>query len=541
MIYLRGFFLCIFLIFTLFGQAQINEAYDDFEGNTNIPAWEEDDCQGDTNFSNPFQEGDNLSAAVLRYEDTGGMYANLRFQMNDNFDLSQNHTFSLQVYIPSDGLTGNQVNQISVKLQNGDLAAPWSTQCEIIKTVGLDEWQTLTFDFAHDDFRNFDSSSTPPILRSDFNRVLLQVNGENNNDRVLAYFDNILLFESEDPEPIFTKLVWSDEFDNDGALDSDKWFHQTKIPQGNSWFNNEIQHYTNKVDNSFVEDGILKIVAKKESFTDQGTTKQFTSARLNSKFAFTYGRAEIRAKLPTGIGTWPAIWMLGKNITENGAYWQTQGFGTTGWPACGEIDIMEHWGDNQDHVSSAIHTPSSFGGTINSGGRYLDNASEEFHVYSMVWTEDKIAFAVDGIIHYIYKPPVQNAENWPFDLEQFFLLNVAVLPIIDPNFTESAMEIDYVRVYQKADSNNIEETDLSTTFIYPNPFSHEINIALESPSDKTIDISLINSKGMIVRTDQVKVKDGSLKLERLGNLPEGVYFIQFVKDELTYCFKAIKI
>ena len=137
-------------------------------------------------------------------------------------------------------------------------------------------------------------------------------------------------------DPVYDELVWSDEFDEDGALDNSKWFHQTELPNGDSWFNGEIQHYTDRLDNTYVEDGIMNLVAKAETFIDQGVTKNYTSARLNSKFAFTYGRVEVRAKLPTGVGTWPAIWMLGKNISENGAYWDNEGFGTTNWPACGE-------------------------------------------------------------------------------------------------------------------------------------------------------------------------------------------------------------
>ena len=135
-----------------------------------------------------------------------------------------------------------------------------------------------------------------------------------------------------------------------------------------SWYNGELQHYTDRIENSYVQNGHLYLVAKNETFTDQGVTKNYTSARLNSKFAFTYGRIEVRASLPIGEGTWPAIWMLGKNISEPGAYWETQGFGTTSWPACGEIDIMEHWGSDQDYVQSALHTPSSSGNTVNKGG-----------------------------------------------------------------------------------------------------------------------------------------------------------------------------
>ena len=119
------------------------------------------------------------------------------------------------------------------------------------------------------------------------------------------------------------------------AINSEKWFHQTVIPNGKSWFNGELQHYTDRISNSFTSDGTLKIKAKRESFTQNGKTKDYTSARLNSKFAFTYGRVEVRAKMPKGIsGTWPAIWMLSKNINERGAYFFNLGHGNKSWPDC---------------------------------------------------------------------------------------------------------------------------------------------------------------------------------------------------------------
>ena len=223
-------------------------------------------------------------------------------------------------------------------------------------------------------------------------------------------------------------LIWNDEFDGSGAIDPSKWFHQTQLPNGNSWFNNELQHYTNRLDNSYVSDGTLKIVAKKETYTDQGQTKEYTSARLNSKYAFTYGKVEIKAKLPEGVGTWPAIWMLGQNISEPGAYWQTQGYGTTSWPHCGEIDIMEHWGANQNYVQSALHTPSSYGGTINHGGQYISNATTQFNVYTLEWTSEQMIFSVNGYVHYTYNPDIQNSETWPFDSPQYLLMNIAIEP-----------------------------------------------------------------------------------------------------------------
>jgi beta-glucanase (GH16 family) len=245
----------------------------------------------------------------------------------------------------------------------------------------------------------------------------------------------------------FTNLVWSDEFNGTGAITATNWFQQTQLPNGDSWYNNEQQHYTNRQVNAYVSNGTLKITAKKEVFTDQSVTKQYTSARLNSKFAFTYGRVEVRAKLPIGGGTWPAIWMLGKNVIEPGAYWSSTN-GTLNWPACGEVDIMEHWGNNQNYVQSAMHTPSSFGGTVNLGGQTIATASSDFHIYTLEWTAQKMVFKVDGVTHYTYEPAVKDASTWPFDAPQYLLLNVAMQPYIDPNFVSSAMEIDYVRVYQ---------------------------------------------------------------------------------------------
>ena len=242
-------------------------------------------------------------------------------------------------------------------------------------------------------------------------------------------------------------LIWADEFDNDGAVDATKWFHQTKIPNGGSWYNNEIQHYTNRLENTNVSNGTLRLVAKKETFTDQGHTKQYTSARLNSKYAFKYGKVKVRAKLPTGRGTWPAIWTLGKNINESGGYWSSR-FGTKNWPDCGEIDIMEHWGNNQNFVQSALHTPSSSGATINHGGQRISTVSTEFHIYELDWNSERMIFSVDGIIHYTYNPEIKNSDTWPYDAEQYILLNIAIEPSIAPNFTQDAMEIDYIRVYQ---------------------------------------------------------------------------------------------
>ena len=265
---------------------------------------------------------------------------------------------------------------------------------------------------------------------------------------------------------VYNNLVWSDEFNSSGFLDSNKWHHQTQIPAGGSWFNNEVQHYTNRLVNSFVDAGALNIVAKRENFTDQNVTKQFTSARLNSKFAFKYGRVDIRAKVPNGQGTWPALWLLGKNINEDGGFFDSN-FGTTSWPACGEIDIMEHGifpGQPINYIGAAIHTPSSSGNTINKGGIQASDISQNYHIYSMNWSPNQISFLLDNVVFYTYNPTIKNSSTWPFDADQYLIFNIAMggfAGTIPANFNQTSMIIDYVRVYQ----NTATDTQAPTNFV----------------------------------------------------------------------------
>ncbi len=232
-------------------------------------------------------------------------------------------------------------------------------------------------------------------------------------------------------------LVWQDEFNQDGAPYTSNWGYNTGTGD-NGWGNNESQYYTNRLDNAKVENGVLKITAIKEVY--QGSS--YTSARLLTagKFDFTYGRIDVRAKLPVGGGVWPAIWMLGSNISS------------VGWPACGEIDIMEYVGNNPGKISSAIHTTSSSGATVNYKAVAISNETTEFHVFSMVWTAESLTFLLDDVAYYTYYPTTKNNQTWPFYNKQFIILNIAMGGTlggtIDPNFTSATMEIDYVRVYQ---------------------------------------------------------------------------------------------
>lgn len=288
---------------------------------------------------------------------------------------------------------------------------------------------------------------------------------KNTRCQILMFFFLITQACFSQIDVVYNDLVWSDEFNTNGAVNTTNWFHQTQLPNGDSWFNGEVQHYTNLTTNSFVNTGMLNIVAKKENYTNQGVTKQYTSARLNSKFAFKYGRIDIRAKLPITSGTWPAIWMLGKNVNEDGGFFDNT-FGTTSWPACGEIDIMEHGifpSQSINYVQSTLHTPSSSGNSVNHGGTLASDLQNEYHVYSMNWSANQISFLLDNVVYYTYNPSVKNANTWPFDNEQYLLLNMALggyAGNIPANFTQASMLIDYVRVYQ----NTAVDTENPTNF-----------------------------------------------------------------------------
>lgn len=533
--------LTILLAFSLLSNAnsQTIELFDDFEGNGTIH-WSAVECSIDTSFFNPLQNTSNSSDYVMEYRDNGGQYANVRFDVENTFDLSENYTFTLKIYVPSWGITGSQPNQVSLKLQNSNLPEPWSTQTEIIKPITLDEWQTVTFDFANDGYINLDPNSLPPNQRDDFNRVVLQVNSENNNDFVIAYIDDFYYDGTIAVDPDFGELIWSDEFETNGAINSTNWFHQTQLPAGGSWFNGEVQHYTNRTDNSIVENGKLMIIAKKETFTDQGVTKEYTSARLNSKFAFQYGKVEVHAKLPMGAGTWPAIWMLGKNIIEDGAYWDNQGYGTTSWPACGEIDIMEHWGSNQNYVQSAMHTPSSFGGTINHGGQVINTASTAFHTYSLEWFPDKMVFAVDGNVHYTYQPEVYNADTWPFDAEQYLLLNIAIEPSIDPGFLQDTMAIEYVRVYQQSEVSVKEVASLKQIKAYPNPVKDELRVEITGENDQYVEIQLFDISGKMIRDENTRLTSQNIRISDLNNLTKGIYVLKVKTKNKAHSIRIVK-
>jgi beta-glucanase (GH16 family) len=246
----------------------------------------------------------------------------------------------------------------------------------------------------------------------------------------LSMFFSPMMF-SQTSKSNDSKLIWSDEFNSNGAPDSSKWNYDIG---GDGWGNDEAEYYTNRPENVIVENGVLKIKTIKENFEG----KEYTSARLLSKgkFAFKYGKLEFRAKLPKGGGTWPALWMLGSNSD------------VAGWPECGEIDVMEHIGNELNKIFGTLHYPGRSGGNADGTTTMIKEATSKFHIYTLDWRADSIEISVDGKKYFSFA----NTKNTPFNQDFYIIMNCAIGGglggKIDPNFKDSTFEIDYVRVYK---------------------------------------------------------------------------------------------
>lgn len=237
------------------------------------------------------------------------------------------------------------------------------------------------------------------------------------------------------------EIVWSDEFNYTGTPDSSKWSYELGTGNG-GWGNNELQTYTNREENAYVENGNLKITAKRENYNGSS----FTSARLVSrgKGDFKYGYFEMRAILPGGRGVWPAFWMMPTDSVYGG------------WPKSGEIDIMEYVGNRKDYILGTVHSEAFYGGNARGSQLKVSGVEDGYHTYSLLWDDSWMYFYVDGIqYHKIQngKMSKNNYKYWPYDQNFFVILNVAMGGNLGGNigdeFSESSMIVDYVRVYQK--------------------------------------------------------------------------------------------
>lgn len=250
--------------------------------------------------------------------------------------------------------------------------------------------------------------------------------------------------DEDETQTVVTKfdLVLEDNFDVDGAPNPAIWSFETGRGT-DGWGNNELQFYTDRPENVVVQNGYLIITAQQEAFGGAS----YTSARLKTQNLFEqkYGRFEARIKLPLGQGLWPAFWMLGSNIDQNG------------WPQCGEIDIMEYLGNSPTTILGTLHGPGFSGGESISKTYTLRNSrfDNEFHVFGVEWGEDYINWYVDNALYnqITRKQVEEEGGEWVFDNSFFMILNMAVggnLPG-SPNANTSfpqRMLVDYVRVYQ---------------------------------------------------------------------------------------------
>ncbi len=237
-------------------------------------------------------------------------------------------------------------------------------------------------------------------------------------------------------------LAWSDEF-SASALSTTVWNQELGNGTG-GWGNNELEYYTANLKNSFLSDGNLIIEARNEVVSGFN----YTSARLTTqnKKTFKFGRIDIRAKLPVAKGMWPALWMLGTNISS------------AGWPACGETDMMELIGTYPSRVTGTAHWKNAAGSHASNGSNYnlsSGNFSQQFHVFSLIWKKDTMQWLIDDHLYYTITATEVGEFNYPFNAEQFFIFNVAVggdwpgSPDSSTTFPQR-MFVDYVRVFQES-------------------------------------------------------------------------------------------
>ncbi|MEB2786481.1 glycoside hydrolase family 16 protein [Algoriphagus persicinus] len=251
----------------------------------------------------------------------------------------------------------------------------------------------------------------------------------------LFYLSNSCLYAQK------ARLVWFDEFSQEGLPDPDKWTYDVG---DHGWGNDELEYYSqNDLKNTRIENGLLII----EAHADTSHPKGYTSARIltRGKAAWQYGYIEVKAKLPQGRGTWPAIWML----PEKNLY--------GGWPKNGEIDVMEHVGYDPGKVHGTVHTEAfNHGiGTQKGGFLLVPEFHTEFHLYAIAWTAEKIDFLIDGDTYFTFQNTGNDYKEWPFDQPFHLILNIAVgggwggQQGIATDIWPQRMEVDYVRVYDK--------------------------------------------------------------------------------------------
>jgi hypothetical protein len=352
----------------------------------------------------------------------------------------------------SDALAGQNAAWLEVTFRSasGNLLALYrsaliTTNALASGAIREDTWNNLSVTNQYDP-QTFQVTNTVTRLLAPAETVFLRYQivfqGDANNSPGSVYFDDLNLALNGSPPYGNYNIVWSDEF-NGTNLNRSVW---TNDLGGGGWGNSELEYYTSRTDNAFVANGLLHIVARKEAYN----SASYTSARLKSQglFCFKYGRLEWRARLPQGTGFWPALWLLGTNISS------------IGWPRCGEIDVMENKGSSPFTVQASLHSGSDETGYYNfvEGG-----AVTNFHTYTLDWTTNAVLLYVDGHLYQTQTRWSSSFGAYPFPFNQpfFLVMNLAVGGNYLGSPTTNAinagtvfpgeMLVDYVRLYRVTD------------------------------------------------------------------------------------------
>tara|TARA_B100000900_G_scaffold8598_1_gene7079 strand:- start:14016 stop:15551 length:1536 start_codon:yes stop_codon:yes gene_type:complete len=462
--------------------------------------------------SNPFVDSENLSSKVGRMiKGAGQNWAGAYLTLGSPMDFLNNDTFSIKVH-------SSKLNtKLLLKVENSS-----NSTINFEKEVTLtkyNEWETLVFDFSQIPNENYDQI----VLIFD-----LGITG-NGSSSFTYFIDDITLYSlNGPPEPCDSNLtgnipsgsnyvlVWSDEFTEDGDLCYENWTYDL----GNGyqgWGNFEAQSYTNNSENVRKENGKLKITALKSG-------NSYTSARVKTKnlFDFTYGRIEIRAKLPSTAGTWPAVWLLGSNINE------------VSWPQCGEIDIIEQFSNKQENISTAhwySDGNAQYGLSVNNS-----TLTSNFNTFRLDWTPTSLTAYLNDSQYWV----MSTNNTMPFFDNFFLIANLALggnkgAGNIDPNFSEDSLEIDYIRVYQNSSGSVLSSETTNGNQNIINYYNSNGEWHFKSSSTDINDIFIYDILGKLIEKQNVGGKMAKINLKNLQN---GLYFIQLSGN---FGFQIIKI
>ena len=450
--------------------------------------------------SNPYVDSENPSSKVGRMiKGSGQNWAGAYLTLESSMDFLNNDVFSIKV-------RSSKLNtKLLLKVENSSNSnISYEKQVTMTK---YNEWETLTFDFSQIPNENYDRI----VLIFD-----LGVTG-NGSSSFTYYVDDITLYSlNGPPEPCDSNLtgnvpsgsnyvlVWADEFTEDGELCYENWTYDLGTgSQG--WGNFEAQSYTNNSENVRKENGILKITAIKSG-------NSYTSARIKTKnlFDFTYGRIEIRAKLPSTAGTWPAVWLLGSNINE------------VSWPQCGEIDIIEQFSNKQENISTAhwySDGNAQYGLSVNNS-----TLTSSFNTFRLDWTPNSLRAYLNDSQYWV----MSTNNTMPFFDNFFLIANLALggnkgAGNIDPNFTEDSLEIDYIRVYQNSSGSVLSSETISGNKNIINYYNLNGKWYFKSTFDKINDISIYDITGKLIKKRNV---EGKVAKINSNNIQNGLHFIQ---------------